>query len=337
MWAFFGFTVSACSAALRIAEADVVIGTSPPLVVIFPAWFLARLRRAPLVFEIRDLWPENAITTGVLRRDSALAKLLFGIERWACRTADLVNVLTPAFREDLIARGLAADDKIVFVPNGADPGLFRPGPRANAVRERYGWGDRFVVLYAGAHGRANAVDQLLDAAFLLRDRPDILIATVGDGTERARLADEAKARGLDNVMFCGPQPKEDMPAFINACDVGAAVLQNNPTFRTVYPNKVFDYMACERPTLLAIDGVARRLVCDEARAGVFAEPEDAASIAAAIRQLAADPAGCAEMGRRGRAWVLSNATRDALAARYLGILERLVMGGREARPILRLL
>jgi glycosyltransferase involved in cell wall biosynthesis len=327
MWAFFAFTLSAGTAALRIAEADVVIGTSPPLPIILPAWLLARRRRAGLVFEIRDLWPESAITTGVLRKGSALTRALFALERWGCRVADKVNVLTPAFREDLIRRGLASEDKIVFVPNGADTDVFTPGPRMNEVRRKYGWGDRFVVMYAGAHGRANAVGQLLDAAERLRDRPDILIVTVGDGLERARLDAEARVRGLTNVMLCGPQPKDEMPAFVRACDVGAAVLQNNPTFRTVYPNKVFDYMACERPTLLAIDGVARQLVCDEARAGVFATPEDPEAIAAAIRQLADDPDGGAAMGQRGRAWVLANASRQALADRYLKILAGLIAGG----------
>lgn len=124
--------------------------------------------------------------------------------------------------------------------------------------------------------------------------------------------------------FCGPQPKERMPDFVNAADVGAAVLQRNETFRTVYPNKVFDYMACERPTLLAIDGVARELVCDQAQAGVFAEPENPEAIAKAILQLADDPAGRERMGRNGRAWVLANATREGLARKYLAILEELV-------------
>jgi glycosyltransferase involved in cell wall biosynthesis len=115
-----------------------------------------------------------------------------------------------------------------------------------------------------------------------------------------------------------------MPDFVNACDVGAAVLQDNPTFRTVYPNKVFDYMSCARPTLLAIDGVARDLVCTEARAGVFAKPEDAQALAAAIRQLADDPDAGEEMGKRGREWVLAHATRKALAAKYLEIMENLI-------------
>ena len=179
-------------------------------------------------------------------------------------------------------------------------------------------------MYAGAHGRANAVGQLLDAAERLRDRPDILLASVGDGPERAALEADAKRRSLDNVRFHGAQPKSRMPEIVRACDVGAAILQDNPTFKTVYPNKVFDYMATERPTLLAIDGVARTLVCDEAQAGVFAKPEDGESLAAAIRAMADDPAGNAAMGARGRQWVLANATRDSLAKRYIDIMEGMV-------------
>ena len=142
---------------------------------------------------MRDLWPESAITTGVIGAKSLLAKLLYGLESWACRSASKINVLTPAFREDIEKRGLAPSSKIVFVPNGADTDSFRPGPRDNAVRREFGWGDRFVAVYAGAHGRANAVGQLVDAAERLRDRPDILIGCVGDGPERARI-DKASGR-----------------------------------------------------------------------------------------------------------------------------------------------
>jgi len=327
MWAFLGFTLSSATAALRVERPDVVIATSPPLVTAIPAWLVTRFKRRrhiPFIFEIRDLWPESAITTKVLSRNSLLTRMLFGLERWACRIADLINVLTPAFRDDLTKRSLAQPEKVVFVPNGADPDFFRPGVRDNAVRREYGWGDRFVVMYAGQHGRANAVHQLLDAAGLLADRPDVLIACVGHGPEQANLREEARRRNLSNISFCGPQPKERMPDFVNACDVGAAVLQKNPTFLTVYPNKVFDYMSCERPTLLAIDGVARKLVCDEARAGVFAEPENAVALATAIRHLADDPEGRREMGRRGREWILANATRQMLAIRYLDIMKELV-------------
>jgi len=327
MWAFFAFTLSAATAVLRCPRPDVVIATSPPLVTAVPGWLAAVRHRARLVFEVRDLWPESAVTTGVLRAGAPLTRLLYALERWACRRADLVNVLTPAFREDLVRRGLAPAEKIVLVPNGADLDLFAPAPPDPALRAELGWTGKLVVMYAGAHGRANAVGQLVDAAALLADRPEILLASVGDGPERAAQEARARALGLRNIVFHGAQPKERMPALVNACDVGAAVLQDNPTFRTVYPNKVFDYMACEKPTLLAIDGVARQLVCDEARAGVFARPEDPAALAAAIRALADDPAGRAEMGRRGRAWVVANASRQALSERYLGALRGLVERG----------
>jgi glycosyltransferase involved in cell wall biosynthesis len=326
MWAFLGFTFSASTAALRAPRPDIVIATSPPLVATIPGWIAARVSMHPVpwIFEVRDLWPESAITTGVLKAGSLLTKFLYGFERWACRSASKINVLTPAFQTDMERRALAASAKFCFVPNGADTESFWPGPRDNEMRKQLGWGERFVVMYAGAHGRANALHQLVDAAAELRDRPDILIACVGDGPERQSLTDKAERRGLENIRFYGPRPKACMPEIVNACDVGAAVLQNNPTFRTVYPNKVFDYMSCARPVLLAIDGAARTLVCGEAKAGVFAEPENPKAIASAIRLLADHTETRAIMAASGRRWVLANASRDALATRYLGVLMDLV-------------
>ncbi len=323
--AYWAFAASALSAAAVVPRPDVVIATSPPLNIVVPGYLAARYawRGVPWVFEVRDLWPGSVITSGLMGETSLLARLLYGMERWASERATLINVLTPAFRDDIVSRGLAPDDKIVFVPNGADVSMFNPGPRDNDARRELGWGDKTVFLYAGAHGVVNALDQLVDAAALLRDRADIHFACVGDGTERARLTALARDRGLANITFHGPVAKPRMPALVNAADVGVAVLQDNPMMKTVYPNKVFDYMACARPTLIAIDGVARKLVCDEAGAGRFVRPQDPRDIADGARALADDPAGRREMGERGRAWVLANATRESLAQRYLDILTRL--------------
>jgi glycosyltransferase involved in cell wall biosynthesis len=326
MWAFLAFTLSSATAVLRTGRNDIVIATSPPLTAFISGWLAARLpgRRAPWIAEVRDLWPESAVTTGVLRAHSPLARLLYRLERWAYRRADAISVLTPAFKQDIASRRLAPPAKIAVIPNGADLRLFQPGARENHVRREHGWGERFVVMYCGAHGRANAVGQLIGAAELLRSREDILIACVGDGPERANLEEQTRSRGLANIRFLGPQPKEAMPAFVQACDAGAAVLQNNPTFRTVYPNKVFDYMACARPTLLAIDGVARELVCEQARAGVFAAPEDPRALADAILGLADHPEECRRMGENGLGWVRANASREDLARKYLELMESLV-------------
>jgi glycosyltransferase involved in cell wall biosynthesis len=323
--AYWAFATSAASAALTVARPDVVIATSPPLNIVVPGYLSARWvwGDVPWIFEVRDLWPGSVITSGLMAEDSLLARLLYWMERAASERATLINVLTPAFRDDIIARGLAPAEKIVFVPNGADVSMLNPGPRDNDARRELGWGDKTVFLYAGAHGLVNALDQLVDAAALLRDRPDIHFACVGDGTERARLTKLASDRGLDNISFHGPVAKSRMPDLINAADVGVAALQDNPMMKTVYPNKVFDYMACARPTLIAIDGVARKLVCEEAGAGRFVAPQDPRSIAEGARALADDPAEREKMGQRGRAWVLANATRESLAQRYLDILTRL--------------
>lgn len=328
MWAFFAYTLSASSGVLVSERPDIIIATSPPLVAAIPGWLASRFRwsKVPWIFEVRDLWPESAVTTGVLSEKSPLTRVLYGLERLAYRSASRINVLTPAFQKNIAQRGLAPNNKIVFVPNGADTGAFTPGERDNHVRQKYNWGDRFVVMYTGAHGRANAVGQLIDTAVVLKDRPDILIASVGDGPERKQIEERAQELGLNNIQFLGAQAKEAMPDFVRACDVGAAVLQDNPTFRTVYPNKVFDYMACSRPTLLAIDGVAREMVCDQAEAGVFAKPENAQDIAEKICWLADHPKECEKMGNRGHDWVHANAARPALAKRYLNIMQEMITG-----------
>jgi glycosyltransferase involved in cell wall biosynthesis len=324
--AYAVFTLSASLAALRTPRADVVIATSPPLFVVIPGWLKAKLsgRGTPWVFEVRDLWPESAVTTGVVGARAPLTRFLYWLERRACASAALVITLTPAISEDIIRRRLAPHYRVRCIPNGADLRLFAPGERNNSFRREFGWGDRIVAMYSGAHGRANDLGQLLDAAEELRDRPDIVIALVGDGQQRRALEGEARRRSLPNLVFCGPQPKERMGECVNAADIGLAVLQRNPTFRTVYPNKIFDYMACAKPIVLAIDGVARELVCERSRSGLFAEPGDGRAIAAAIRRLADDQMLRVELGANGRRWVEQNESREGLAQRYLESLEELV-------------
>jgi len=324
VWALLAFVFSGSTAAMRSDRPDVVIASSPPLTAVLPAIVAtSRFRRVPWIFEVRDLWPESAVTTGVLSATSILTRALYALERFACRRATRVCVLTPAFKEDIVSRGLADAEKIFLLPNGADIELFTPGPSDNVVRAEFGWGSRLVALYAGAHGRANAIGQLVETAERLKAEKNILLVTVGDGPERKRWQAEAQLRGLDNIQFLGAVPKSRMADFINAADIGMAVLQNNQTFKTVYPNKVFDYMSCERPVLLAIDGIARELVCASADAGVFAEPENPAAIADAILLLQ-DASLRRRLGTNGRVWVLANASREQLAGQYLNQLISLV-------------
>ncbi|MCB9554664.1 MAG: glycosyltransferase family 4 protein [Deltaproteobacteria bacterium] len=319
--AFAGFTLSALAGVIAARRPQLVIASSPPLTTAFVGAAAARLARCPWIFEVRDLWPESAVTTGVLREGAALTRWLYRVERWACRSASGIVALTPAFIEDMRCRGLLEGDRpAVVVPTGAEHELFCPGPADEALRERLGWGKRFVALYAGAHGRANALVQLIDAAEHLRHRSDILIATFGDGPERQALIADAAKRSLSNITFHGARSRREMPSIIRSADLGLAVLQDNPTFRTVYPNKVFDYMSCQRPVLLAIDGAIRRLVCEQAEAGAFVRPEAPAQLAAAIESLADEPQRRDQLAINGRRWVCDHGTRTRQASRYLDFI-----------------
>ncbi|QDG51674.1 glycosyltransferase family 4 protein [Persicimonas caeni] len=330
MWAFGGFGLGASLALMtHIDDADVVLATSPSLLVLVPGLLAKSLRGWPLIFEVRDLWPESAVSTGVLSETSPVTQFAYWLEETGYRAADKINVLTPAFRQNIVERGLAGLDKISFIPNGADVDLFTPGPADPDVRERYGWQDKFVVLYAGAHGIANHLWQLIDAAEILRERgrDDIILASVGNGPQKADLIAETESRGLTNMQWLDAVSKTEMPGLLRAADVGAAVLKRVDTFKTVYPNKIFDYMACARPTLLAIDGVAREVIEEQAESGIFVEPERPEELADTVEWMVEHPDELRQMGERGRRFVEENFARPKLAARYLEVMKEVVGDG----------
>lgn len=321
-WAYASFTLSSLWAGLTAApRPDVILATSPPLTVGVTAWLLRLLTGAGYVFEVRDLWPESAIDSGVLR-NPLMKAVGYGLEWLSYRGAAWINALTPAFEEVLVTRKGVPRGRLSMIPNGADLDLLAPGPKANRVRRDLGLTGRFVVTYVGAHGRANRLMQLVEAADRLRDDPSIVFLLIGDGMEKPMLEEEVRRRGLGSVRFIDPVPKSEIGDYINASDVCTAVLQANDTFKTVYPNKLFDYMTCARPILLGIDGAARRLV-EKSGAGVFAEPENPEALAARVRELKADADRCEAMGRAGRRFVKAHYDRRDLAERYRRILERL--------------
>ena len=323
-WAYLSFAFSSTWAGIAHApEPDIIIATSPPLTVAITMWLLSIFYGVPAVFEVRDLWPESAIDTGVLR-SKPIIWLSYRLEELAYRRASWINVLTPAFEKYLVDKKRVPANRISMIPNGADLDIMKPGPKDNEIRRRLGLTDKFVVSYFGAHGRANRVGQLLDVAERLKDtHPDIRIMLVGDGMEKPMLVEDARRRGLNNVIFVDAVPKEQVSDYINASDVCTAVLMKNETFKTVYPNKVFDYMACKRPIIIAIDGVARRLV-EEAGAGIYAEPENADAFIEAILTLKNDPKLMATMGQNGYDHVTKYYSREALSEKYLSTLTSLL-------------
>ncbi len=317
---FLGFMMAATLTAWRAGRVDVVIGTTPPLFQAFSAWAVARLRRRPFLLEVRDLWPQFAVDMGLLTQPLLIA-LARRAEAFLYRQADHLLVNSPAYRDYLIGRAVPPA-KIAFIPNGVDPTMFDPEDRGEAWRERWQLAHRFVVTYAGALGPANDIPTLLRAAARLRERADIHFLLVGDGKERPHLEAQAAAQGLTNVTFTGTVPKDQMPMVLAASDACVAILRDIPSFRTTYPNKVFDYMAAGRPTILAIDGVIRRVI-ETAGAGVFVPPGDDAALAAAVLRLAADREACRVMGEAGRRYVVAHFHRQEQADAFCRLLGQL--------------
>lgn len=316
VFSFFSFMFSSFLTGLKVRQVDLVWGTSPPIFQGVTAWLLARLKGVPFLFEVRDLWPAFAIEVGVLR-NPLLIRLSQWLESFLYRRAERIMVNSPGFLDHVRQRGAK---QVFLLPNGADAQMFDPFASGLGFRQAHRLEGYFVALYAGAHGLSNDLGVVLQAARLLLERKDIAIVLLGDGKEKPALQAQAQQMGLTNVHFIPPAPKKEMAEALAAADACIAILKPVPLYATVYPNKVFDYMAAGRPVILAIDGVIRKVV-EQADGGVFVAPGDAAALAEAILRLADDPQRSRQLGLNGRRYVEENFDRPALARRLANWLE----------------
>ncbi len=297
---------------------DVVIGTSPQFLSAVAGYWLAKLKRVPFVFEVRDLWPRSIVEVGAMAGDHPIIKGLEQAEMFLYRHSDRIVAVTDSFVDEIAARGIDRS-KISVIKNGVDLSMFTPGPRDNDVRERLGLNGKFVATYIGTHGMAHGLGTLLDAARLLKGDDRFRIVLVGEGADKAALMQRAKDEGLTNVIFVGQQPHKAIPDFVRAADVTVVLLKAKDLFKTVIPSKIFEFMGASRPIIIGVDGEARAIV-ESAQAGIFVPPESPDALVAAMRRIEADRAAADAMGERGRVCVEENFSRVALARRYLDIL-----------------
>ena len=320
VFSFFSFMVSSFLIGLGVRSVDLVWGTSPPIFQGVAAWLLSRLKRRPLLFEVRDLWPAFAVAVGVLRQP-LLIRLSEWLERFLYRRADAVMVNSPGYIEHVRQRGAK---RVALVPNGAETAMFNPQDDGQAFRQQHGLQGKFVVLYAGAHGLSNDLGVVLQAARQLGERPEIAFVLLGDGKEKPNLIAQAQQLGLSNVHFLPPVSKNEMPGALAAADACIGILKPIELYKTTYPNKVFDYLAAGRPVVLAIDGVIRQVV-EAAGAGIPVPPGDPAAMAAAVLELAQHPARGREMGMRARQYVEAHFDRARLADQLADLLVNLAV------------
>ncbi len=318
VFSFLSFMLSSFAVGLNVREVDLVWGTSPPIFQGVTAWALARLKRVSFLFEVRDLWPAFAIAVGVLRHP-VLIRASQWLERFLYRHADLVMVNSPGFVDHVQERGAR---RVRLLPNGADTRMFDPDAEGGEFRRQHGLEGKFVALYAGAHGLSNDLGVVLRAADHLRQVPEIAFVLLGDGKDKPALMAQAAKMKLSNVWFLPPVPKRAMPQALAAADACIAILKDVPLYATVYPNKVFDYMAAGRPVVLAIEGVIKDVI-EAAGAGIPVRPGESAALADAVWTLSQDRQRRKEMGRSGRRHVKANFDRTIIAQKFEAILEEL--------------
>ncbi|MGA2376573.1 MAG: glycosyltransferase family 4 protein [Candidatus Sulfotelmatobacter sp.] len=324
---YSSFCASAASTGLFLTRPDVVIATSPQLLVGLSGWWLARSKRVPFVFEVRDLWPESLAAVGMGEANSLLHRSLARIAGFLYRHADRIVVVTPAFEDYLVKHWRVPREKISVIENGVETQLFAPEPssgKAAVLRKELASDGKFVVSYIGTMGMAHGLETIITTASQLRDtNPEIIFLMLGEGAEKERIAALARDRGLNNLRFVDQQPREKIPAYICASDVCLVLLKKTDLFKTVIPTKMLEFMSCARPVILGVDGQARAIL-EEARGGLVIEPENSDALADAIRYLATNREAARTLGKNGREYVVRKFSRQQTAERYIHVLEHLL-------------
>lgn len=325
MIAMLQFVVKTWLRARRIAtkfHPDVVIASSTYPLDVYPARKLARLADAKFCFELHDLWPLSPIELGGYSRHHPFIKIMQKAEDYYCKHADKVISIIPLAQEYLISRGMNKD-KFYHIPNGIDLEEWNnqqalPDELARETKNLKTKYD-FLIAYAGAHGLANSLTTLLEAADRLSNK-GVAIVLVGGGPEKESLMKEAKYKNLTNVYFFNTISKKQIPSFLSQFDALFIGLKKESLFRFgISPNKIFDYMMAAKPIVQAIDA-GNNLVM-EADCGLYAEAENPDAIANAILHLKSLPEQeRSRLGKNGREFVLKNHTYSVLARSFLEAL-----------------
>jgi glycosyltransferase involved in cell wall biosynthesis len=314
---YFSFPIFSLLAIRKLGPTDVIYVQSPPLFTGLAALWFSRLKRAPYIFNVSDIWPQSAVELGMLRNRLAI-RLAEWLEHHIYRRAKRITVPTPGILERLVVRGVPRD-KIFLLTNGVDTAAYNVTTRDGELAQRLGLDGHKVFMYAGLHGLAQGLDVILEAAKLTHN-PDVLYVLVGDGADKAALVAKAESEKIANVRFLPIQPTATLPALLNLVYATVIPLRRLDLFKAALPSKLFDSMAAGRPIVAPLWGEAAALV-EAASCGLVVEPEDPRAVQEAVEKLAADPALAQKLGEQGRRYVVEHFNRDDIAKRLINLLE----------------
>jgi glycosyltransferase involved in cell wall biosynthesis len=325
LWAFLVYSLTSFWVAIRVRHVDLVWGTSPPLPQVATARLVAALDHTPFLFEVRDLWIDNAIELGIVHNRLVIGAAHF-LESQLYRAAARVMVNSPGFVTEVGKR--SSPSKVAVIPNGVECGDFLPLADPDEYRSLFDLPrDKVLVLYTGNTGMANDLDTVIAAAHLLGQRPEVDFHIYGSGMETGRLMRLAKDSHLTSVHLHEPVPKTMIPKLLCCADICLAPLRDISRFSLVFPNKVFDYMAAGRPTVYTIGGPLRDALT-LAGAGEYAEPGNPTAMATAILGYAENPSLRRVVGRRAAAYAAVHFDRSIAAGQLAALLTEMVSHGK---------
>ncbi len=316
---YFSFVFSASTlGALFLKPCDFVMVESPPLFLGLAGVWLSWLKRASMIFNVSDLWPESAVRLGVLRTDSMAYRLSAWLEAFCYRRASLVTGQTGEIVSDIATRFPGC--RTYHLSNGVNNRVFHPPRATEAARAQVGASaETCVALYAGLHGLAQGLEQVLDAAQQLSGDSRLQIVFLGDGPVKKKLMRCARERGLTNVRFLDPVPSHEVPPLLAAADIVIVPLATHIPGAT--PSKLYEAMASGRPVALVAEGEPAALVQDH-QAGIVAHPGDVAALVQALRTLGGDAGLRQQLGANGRRAVEQQFDRIQIGDRFVEYLEQ---------------
>lgn len=322
VFSFFSFMISSILlGSWATKKRDIIIATSPPFSIGITGYIISRLKRIPLVFEIRDIWPASVVQLGQIKNNT-LIKILEKIELFLYKKAVKIISVTDSFVKDFTTRGVDPE-KIMVIKNGVDLNFFTPTTESESLKKELGVEGKEVISYIGTHGISHALANVIDTANNLKSNKKLIFLFVGDGAEKESLKQYAGSLHLDNVMFVDSVPKNDLPRYYGISDILLVPLKKIPLFKTVLPSKIFEIMAIAKPIITSVDGECKKLI-EEAEAGLYAEPENVKDLEQKIIYFHQNPEIRQQMGRNGRNCVEKHFDRNQLADNYLGIIDSIL-------------
>ena len=310
---YFSFVFSSLLIGLiKIKKHDILIVESPPLFLGITAYLLSRVKKAELVFNVSDLWPESAEKLGLVTNKSML-KLSTYLEEFCYRKASLITGQTQGICKNISTR--FPQKKVYWLKNGVDVNFYNTDkPIERNWREENGFSmEDFILIYAGIMGYAQGLEVIIEAAKNLVNQGDIKFVFLGSGPEKEKLINLKNKFNLKNISFFEAVPKVKMQDILMATDASIIPLRKLDIFKGAIPSKIFENLALRKPIILGVEGEAKELFIDDAKAGLAFEPENANDLSQKIVEAYANRNQLKEFGNNGYLFVKQYFSRDVIA------------------------